>query len=25
MPSIPQAFVSFKDFIIFCTSHGLIL
>jgi hypothetical protein len=25
MPSIPQAFLNFKDFINFCTSHGLIL
>jgi hypothetical protein len=24
-PSIPQAFLNFKDFINFCTSHGLIL
>jgi hypothetical protein len=25
MPSIPQAFLNFKEFIHFCTSHGLIL
>jgi hypothetical protein len=25
MPSIPQAFLSFKEFINFCTSRGLIL
>jgi hypothetical protein len=25
MSSIPQAFLSFKKFINFCTSHGLIL
>jgi hypothetical protein len=23
IPSIPQAFLNFKDFINFCTSHGL--
>jgi hypothetical protein len=25
MPSIPQTFLSFKEFINFCKSHGLIL
>jgi hypothetical protein len=25
MPSIPQAFLNFKDFITFCTSHGRTL